>query len=207
MQVELTAVSKRFAKEWIFKDLSYTIQASDRLAILGNNGSGKSTLLQIISAALSPSRGEISYKLDGNTIASEDLFKHLSIVSPYMELVEEMTARELINFHFSFKNRFQKISNEELLEMFGYANAADKYIKNFSSGMKQRLKLLLGVFSDVSLLLLDEPCANLDTQGIKWYQQLMEKHLSNRSLIIASNQSFEYEMCAKHLNIVDYKVV
>lgn len=206
MQIELTAVSKRFAKEWIFKDLTYTIQASERLAILGNNGSGKSTLLQIISAALSPSKGEIVYKLNDINLSSELLYKHLGIVSPYMELVEEMTAIELINFHFSFKNRFQKVSNEELLALFGYANITDKYIKNFSSGMKQRLKLLLSVFSDVPLLLLDEPCANLDTQGITWYQELLEKYAANRTIVIASNQSFEYEMCTKHLNIVDYKL-
>jgi ABC-type multidrug transport system ATPase subunit len=71
--------------------------------------------------------------------------------------------------------------------------------------MKQRLKLLMAVYADTPLLLLDEPCSNLDNQGIEWYRNLVQTQLKKRTIIIASNQLFEYDFCDSTLSVHDFK--
>jgi ABC-type multidrug transport system ATPase subunit len=205
MFIKLHQISKKFNREWVFKNIDLEIPSGTRLAILGSNGSGKSTLLQIIAGVLSPTNGNIQYAFNNASIAIDNVFEHLSIASPYLELVEEMSLAEMINFHFSFKARYQNISNEELIALLGLSTSINKEIRNFSSGMKQRTKLLLAILSDVPCILLDEPCSNLDKQGIEWYQNLLKNYLGNRTLLICSNQEYEYEICDKSISILDYK--
>lgn len=205
MHIQLHKIGKKFNREWVFKNIDVNIPYGSRLAILGNNGSGKSTLLQIVSGILSPSEGEISYTFQSKQLPVEQAFEHISIASPYLELIEEMTLIEMIEFHFSFKKRYNNLGNDQLVELLGLASSAQKEIRYFSSGMKQRTKLLLAVLSDVTCILLDEPCSNLDKQGIAWYNQLLEHYLGDRTLIVCSNQEYEYEKCTSHLSILDYK--
>ncbi len=205
MHIQLAQIGKKFNREWVFKNINLDIPFGTRLAVLGSNGSGKSTLLQIISGILSPSDGSIVYKHQTKNISADQAFLYLSIASPYLELIEEMTLIEMINFHFSFKNRYQNKTNEELLALLGLTTSINKEIRYFSSGMKQRTKLLLAILSDVPCVLLDEPCSNLDKQGIAWYQSLLNNYLGGRTLIVCSNQEYEYEICDKSISILDYK--
>lgn len=207
MQINLQKIGKKFNREWVFKNIDFEILAGSRLSVLGSNGSGKSTLLQVISGILSPSEGLLEYTVKDKKIPVEEIFECFSIASPYMELVEEMSLIEMISFHFSFKNRLNNFSNEEIIEILGLQKSREKEIRNFSSGMKQRLKLALAILSDVPCVLLDEPCSNLDRQGIAWYQELLKKYILNRTLIICSNQEYEYEICNKSISIMDYKSV
>lgn len=205
MHIELINIAKKFNREWIFKDVNTSIPHSSKLAVLGSNGSGKSTLLQIIAGSLSPSKGEIKYIKDEQLIAHENVYKHFSIASPYLELIEEMTLIEMIDFHFSFKNRLNALSNIDFLNIVGLESSKNKEIRYFSSGMKQRAKLMLAVLSDVDVVMLDEPCSNLDKQGINWYHQLLNEYLNKRTIIICSNQEYEYSICDKSISIMDYK--
>lgn len=205
MQIELINIAKKFNREWIFKDVNILIPKSTKLAVLGSNGSGKSTLLQIIIGSLSASKGQIIYRLNDQLISAENIYKHFSIASPYLELVEEMTLNEMIDFHFSFKSRLNNYSNEDLLNIVGLETSRNKEIRYFSSGMKQRAKLMLAMLSDVDCVMLDEPCSNLDKQGINWYQQLLNEYLNKRTIIICSNQEYEYSICDKSISIMDYK--
>ncbi len=207
MQINLTQIGKRFNREWVFKGIDLEISSGSRLAILGSNGSGKSTLLQIISGILSPTDGKVSYIFNEQEISVEEIYQQISIASPYLELVEEMTLLESIDFHFSFKNKYTNINTEEFISILGLEKSSNKEIRYFSSGMKQRVKLAFAILSDVKVILLDEPCSNLDQQGIEWYQQLLEKYIENRTLIICSNQEYEYKICDKTLSIMDYKSV
>lgn len=205
MHISLENIGKKFNREWVFQDVNLEIPYGSRLAILGSNGSGKSTLLQIISGILSPSKGSIFYKYADDAISIEQAFSNFSIASPYLELIEEMTLLELIDFHFQFKKRLNNISNNDLMVMLGLEKSKNKEIRHFSSGMKQRTKLLLALQSDVPCVLLDEPCSNLDKQGIAWYQDLLKNYINTRTLLICSNQEYEYEICNKSISILDYK--
>lgn len=207
MQILFHKIGKKFNREWVFRNIDFEISSGDRIAILGSNGSGKSTLLQVLSGILSPSEGTTEYRIGQTAVPIEEVFQHFTIASPYLELVEEMTLIEMIEFHFSFKGRLQQLSNTDIITFLGLEKSTNKEIRHFSSGMKQRLKLALAVLSDVQCILLDEPCSNLDKQGISWYQNLLNTYVENRTLIVCSNQEYEYEICDKSLSIMDYKSV
>jgi ABC-type multidrug transport system ATPase subunit len=207
MQIQVTAASKRFNKEWIFSNLDFSFTTGQHYALIGNNGSGKSTLLQIIAGYIGLTKGQINWVNEvGENIDSSNIFQHISIAAPYLELVEEFTALEQIAFHQQFKPLQSGLSPIELLAKIGLANAADKQIRNFSSGMKQRLKLALAIFDQAPILLLDEPCSNLDQEGIQTYHQLMQAYAMHKLIIVASNDPQEYQFCKQQLSLSDFKV-
>jgi ABC-type multidrug transport system ATPase subunit len=206
MTISLSDTGKRFNRDWIFRHLSYQFSSGSSYAIVGPNGSGKSTLLQAISGALLINEGSIGYELNGQPITDEKVHRHLSFCAPYLELIEEMTATELLRFHREFKPLLPGIDIENALELAGLAPAAQKQIRYFSSGMKQRLKLIQCFLSDALVLLLDEPCTNLDKEGIALYRSLLEQYSTKRLVIISSNDPVEYAHCTAQLSISDYKL-
>ncbi len=205
MKINLEHIGRRFNREWIFRDVNYVFESGSSYAILGANGAGKSTILQVISGSLSSSEGTISYTREGVLLNPENVFEHLSMSAPYLELIEELTLRELIDFHFRFKKYRSGLNRDLTIELMGLKRSEHKAIKNFSSGMKQRVKLALAFCSDTDMILLDEPASNLDQQGLEWYLSLIEKYSADRILIICSNQIQEYSFCKNQLNVADYK--
>ena len=204
MNITLQNVGRRFNKEWIFRNLSTEFSSGNSYAILGPNGSGKSTLLSVLTGSLSPSEGEVSFS-DTKDIPVENIYKYISLAAPYLELVETFTLKEIIDFHFKFKNFASGLDAKKLVSILGLEKAANKQIKYFSSGMKQRTKLALACCADTPILFLDEPTSNLDVQGISWYRELIENFGKERLTIIGSNQIQEYEFCSVQLQISDYK--
>lgn len=207
MQIKLTDIGKRYNYEWIFRNVHHEFDAISNYAILGSNGSGKSTLLQLIAGNLIPSQGTISYKKENTKIDVENIYAHISFAAPYLELLEEFTLAESIEFHARFKPFYKGLHTQELLSLMQLEKAKDKQLKYFSSGMKQRVRLGLAILSDTPLLLLDEPTSNLDKNAIHWYQQLIATYSGNRLIIVASNQ-LEYEyasFCNMVLNVEDFK--
>jgi ABC-type multidrug transport system ATPase subunit len=207
MQINLSNLGKRYNYEWIFRNLNYTFDSGTAYAILGHNGSGKSTLLTVISGHNLHSEGEINYRVGGKYVPSEAIYTSLSLTAPYLELVEEFTLLEMIEFHTRFKPLRQNLSASELIDRMGLQKSKYKFVKDFSSGMKQRLKLGLAIYSDAELLLLDEPTTNLDEEGVSWYQEHVSQNKTNRLIIVGSNIQHEYSFCEQHLRISDYHPV
>ena len=205
MEIQLSHIGKRYNREWIFRNVDYCFKSKEKHAIVGANGSGKSTLLQIIAGALLHSEGEIKFTHSTNNeiINPENVYRHIAYSAPYLELLEEMTAKEMFDFHCKFKNMTAGL--KDMLNIVGLQNAEHKQIRYFSSGMKQRLKLGLAFFSDASILLLDEPTTNLDQAGIADYLQLISSQTQNRTVIICSNDQTEYSFCKHLLQIDQYK--
>jgi len=205
MKITLEKLSRRFNREWIFKDIDYTFEQGQSYAILGINGSGKSTLLQVLSGALTPSSGNLAYTLNSQKVDVEGIYNYLIIAAPYLDLIEEFTLLEVLDFHFEFKSRKQNLDNTALVKLLNMEASQNKQLKYFSSGMKQRVKLILAFCSDVPVLMLDEPTSNLDEQGVQWYLQLIKEYTQNQLVIICSNQEHEYSFCQNRLHIRDYK--
>jgi ABC-type multidrug transport system ATPase subunit len=204
-RISLENIGRRFNRDWIFRGIDYTFQSGKIYAILGPNGSGKSTLLQVLNGSLSPSTGKIDYFLEGKPVEIDAVYKHLSLAAPYLELIEEFTLSEMIDFHFKFKIFKSGIDKEGLIDLLSMPGSKNKLIKYFSSGMKQRLKLALAFCSDTPMLMLDEPTSNLDSQGVDWYLSLVQQFAQNRLTIICSNQEHEYSFCDEQLNISEFK--
>ncbi len=207
MQINLSNLGKRYNYEWIFRNLTYTFESGTSYAILGHNGSGKSTLLTIIAGHNLHSEGDIYYTLGTNKIEPEEAFRHLSITAPYLELVEEFTLLEMLDFHTRFKSLRGNITNMQLVDRMGLQKSKNKFVKDFSSGMKQRLKLGLALYADTQLLLLDEPTTNLDEEGVAWYQEHVAQNKTGRLVIVGSNIYHEYGFCDQQLRISDYHPV
>ncbi len=206
MKIELQNIGRRFNKEWIFRQVDYTFESGKSYAILGPNGSGKSTLLKVLCGNLTPSAGTITYMDNLTTIAVEEIFSHTAMATPYVELIEEFTLREHIQFHFKFKAYLPGYNEERIIELLGLSASIDKQIRHFSSGMKQRVKLVLACCSDNKLVFLDEPTSNLDLEGESWYLSLIEKTKTpDRLFIICSNQPKEYSFCDEQFHVFDFK--
>jgi ABC-type multidrug transport system ATPase subunit len=205
--IRLDNVGKRFRFEWIFKNISSTFEAGKTYAILGPNGSGKSTLMKILSGHLTPSVGGIFFEQNGKKVDVDEVYQQVSFAAPYIELIEEMTLREMIDFHTRFKPLSAGLTPKDLIELLGYPKSADKEIRYFSSGMKQRLKLALAIATNAPILLLDEPTTNLDLQGIDWYRHMIDRFAltQNRIVIIASNIEYDYAFCTERMRISDFK--
>lgn len=201
MKVKLHNVSKRYNRDWIIKDFSYEFLPGETYAVLGPNGSGKSTLLQMIAASITPTRGEIIYEHAGTAVGADDIFRYIGFSAPYLQLIEEFTFVEQLVFHQKFRLFYNKTDVGDMLRLSGLEAHRHKYIKYFSSGMKQRVKLLLSILSDAPLILLDEPLTNMDKAGKEWYLNLIGSYTPGRTVIVCSNRAEEYGFCRHQIDI------
>ena len=200
-QISLIGAGKRFDKDWIFQSLNIEFEQGQHYALIGNNGSGKSTLLQVIAGFTNLSKGQIEWA----NADSQTIYDQISIAAPYLELVEELTTIEHFEFHAKFKSIINTLSIQEMIQMIGLENSTDKQIRYFSSGMKQRLKLALAIFSNAPILLLDEPCSNLDKEGYALYKHLIQQYALHKLIIVGSNDPEEYAFCTQQINLMNYK--
>lgn len=198
MKIVAENLSKRFHREWVFRNFNFEFSLGNFYIITGPNGSGKSTLMQVLWGQLPPSTGSLSY----SSCAPDDVYKSVSIAAPYLDLIDEFTLEEMVNFHFKFKAC--KISVEQVIKKINLPSSYQKPIATFSSGMKQRLKLGLAFFSKADVLFLDEPTTNLDKNSIEWYKtQLAE--ITESIIIMASNQENEYPEAVTKIDILSFK--
>ena len=200
-QISLIGAGKRFNKDWVFQSLNVDFEQGQHYALIGNNGSGKSTLLQVIAGFTNLTKGTIEW----DNADSQTIYDQISIAAPYLELVEELTTLEHFEFHAKFKSLTENISIQEMIQLIGLEKSTHKQIRYFSSGMKQRLKLALAIFSTTPILLLDEPCSNLDKEGYALYKQLIQQYAMQKLIIVGSNDPEEYAFCTQQINLMDYK--
>ena len=206
MHITLEDIGKRYNDQWIFRHVNLDITENECYAILGSNGSGKSTLLKVLAGYVNPSEGMISYSDQNEVLSSDKLFRHISLSAPYLSLIDQFSLEEMVNYHIKFKSFVNGMNAAEVIEALALTGARKKYLKQFSTGMLQRLKLGLAVLSDSSILLLDEPIANLDKNGIDWYSGLMDRYTKGRTLFVCSNhREEEYAMCRNSIEIEKYK--
>jgi len=192
--ITLNNVSKKFGNIWIFKGITAEFSAGKKYAITGANGSGKSTLLKVLAGIITPNSGEVKF-------AFEDVYRHISFSAPYMDLPEELTLNELFKFH----ENIRRLSISRQAFMDEVQLEGDKEIRNYSSGMKQRLKLAFAFFTESKILLLDEPSATLDEHWNNWYLKTVQQVDSTRLVIISSNIPAEYAFCDETLDIGQFK--
>lgn len=205
ISIKLAGAGKKFGKEWIFRRVDLEIAPGEKVVILGLNGSGKSTLLQALAGFLSLSEGRLEYR-NGALIEPDRQFQYISLASPYLELVEDFTLAEMISHAALYKPFVAGLSAEKVIELSGLGAHQHKYIRLFSSGMKQRLKLTLAILADAPVLLLDEPTTNLDATVGAWYGELISAYAGHKTVVVASNSiAHEYAFCTRQLEMSQFK--
>lgn len=205
MKVDLQNVGKRYNREWIYRGVALTLSSQHAYAITGPNGSGKSTLLQAIGGMLQLSEGSIQYAIGNKQLTNEEVYQQVTFCAPYLDVIEEMTLLEFLQFHNQFKPFLPSVTTKDIITEIGLQSAATKQIRYYSSGMKQRVKLAQAIFSETGLVLLDEPCSNLDARGIELYHSLIQKYCRERLVIVCSNDEVEYSFCNEVISILAYK--
>jgi ABC-type multidrug transport system ATPase subunit len=206
ISVQIDSLGKKFGSEWIFRNIFFEISPNDKVVVLGGNGSGKSTLLQILSGFVTPNEGAVSYSLNNIPVEESKLKDHVSFASPYLQLVDDFTLLEMVEHATVFKPFKNKLSVKDVIALIELDHAKNKFVRQLSSGMRQRLKLGLAILADTPLLLLDEPVSNLDRDAINWYKSILQKYSEGRTIIVCSNNiEDEYFLCKRSLDVMDFK--
>ncbi|RYY89891.1 MAG: ABC transporter ATP-binding protein, partial [Chitinophagaceae bacterium] len=183
-RIELAGAGRRYNHDWIFRKADLVFFSGHSYALTGPNGSGKSTMLGVIGGLLQTSEGKVRHFAGNNLIAPESSFRNVALAAPYLDVVEEFTVTELLDFHQKFKPLRAGQSTASVIARVGLSAAANKQIRYYSSGMKQRVKLAQAFYSDASVLLLDEPTSNLDSVGVQLYLDLIREETEGRLVIV-----------------------
>lgn len=201
-KIKAANLSKKFNERSIFKDVGFELQSGQSLAVTGQNGSGKTTLIRIISGLLSSTGGTLVFSEDDQEISIEQIFAHIGLVGPYLQLYNTLTAMENLVFFSKIRGLGTNQSRIfELTKQMGLAGREMDYVKNYSSGMVQRLKFVFALLHEPPVLLVDEPTSNLDEKGMEIVYGILKKQMENKILIIATNNPEESRFGQRHIHI------
>jgi ABC-2 type transport system ATP-binding protein len=205
LNISLHHIGKRFRSEWVFRDVDLNIQPRTHLGILGGNGSGKSTLLQILSGYAGASEGRIVWEEHDKRIHRDDVFKRVAICAPYMQVYEDFSLVENVDFFLRFRSLAHDMNADAFADRLGLHTHRHKPLRFFSSGMRQRVKLGLALFADVPVVLLDEPVSHLDKAGVAWFRACVEG-ISDKIVCVASNShADETASCTQFIDVGEFK--
>ena len=194
--ITLDRLQKIFGNQHILQDVSHTFTAGSKTVVLGSNGSGKSTLIKIISGAQEATENAPVYSIGGQQTPSAQAGSICSIAAPYVALNPMFSLKETLDFHKKMCGFIEGVDLEYWITKAGLSPHLNKRIKTYSSGMQQRVRLLLAIASPRPLLLLDEPTSNLDNDGVTFYQELIKELATDKTIIVASNYiEHEYDFC------------
>lgn len=201
--LKVDALAKSYASTLVFKNLSFQFKGGI-IGIAGPNGSGKSTLLRCISGLTLPSSGTVKWHVNGTDYTNKTVSKILGYAAPYVQMYEELTASENLNFIRNLRASQQCMSQPELVKVFGLTNFSDSLYGELSSGQQQRVKLAAAAIHLPSILCLDEPGTNLDLAGHDIIKQMITKFSENGAMVLlASNQARELDLCDHVLNVAE----
>lgn len=200
MEILAKNLSKKFRQEYVISQFSYQFQVGKSYAITGPNGSGKSTLLQLIAQFTLPNSGTI--EIPG--IEPDEVYSKIAYAAPYVELIEEYTLQE--HLEILVKNNYlpSSVTIDSVEEFISLHPDRFKLIKNYSSGMRQKIKLGFALLSERPILLLDEPTTNFDEKAKEWFFSRLNEQ-RHRLIVIASNETNEIDFCSEKISIQAFK--
>lgn len=203
VSLTVAGVTKEFNRRLIFRDVSFALQPGRSIAITGRNGSGKSTLVKIICGLLSATRGSVAYAINGTPMTAEVIHNHIGLVSPYLQMYDEFSGLENLEILSSVRadNEVTGDMIEESIRTAGLWERRRDFVRTYSSGMKQRLKYAFAIVHRPEVLILDEPTANLDAEGIAMVEGCVELQRSSGLLIVATNDAQEATWCSERLEL------
>ena len=200
--VSWNGLGKRFGLRWVFRNQIGSISPGEHVLIKGSNGSGKSTFGKLLVAAIDATAGTLVWTKGSEEVDIDSVPQLISWSAPFMEIPDNMTVSEAIEFHSTFRNSWEDSDFEELAKESGLGGHLDAQISTLSSGLKQRLRLTLAMGTQSGLVVLDEPCSNLDESGIVWYNNTLQKLVKKTTVVVCSNErEFEFLPTARIISL------
>ncbi len=195
-------IVKRFNNFLVLKNISFKVSSGSALAITGPNGSGKTTLIKILCNLMAPTRGQIIYRNGSVTIKRENIYQFIGLVGPYLQLYQELTAQENIDFFAGMRNlKHYKPKIKTLMQLFNLNGREHDPVKTYSSGMQQRLKYVCALMHDPEILFVDEPRSNLDRKGIETVYQILTEQKKEKILILSTNDREDLHLADQTIEV------
>lgn len=204
MEISAEHLYKRYSNNyWIIKDLNLNLTQGKVYGLTGANGSGKTTLMHLLAGLIVPTKGKVIYQIHGTQIEDHLWFRHFCFAAPYADLYDYLTVKEFLELYLCNKEFTLNLSLDDFLKICFLEPHKEKFIKNFSSGMKQRLKLALALLTHSNVVFLDEPLSNLDDFTKNWYFNLLEEYKSGKIIVIASNDEADFRSVDIKINLTN----
>lgn len=189
--IRVDGVAKRFGRRWALRGASFRADPGTALALMGHNGSGKTTLLRIIATSLRPTRGT-------GSIFGHDLLKEADAVREHVGALyhapgvySDLTARENLDFALRMWGGRSEVGVDEALERVGLSSAAHERARGLSSGMTRRLSLARLIMRPPRLLVLDEPYASFDADGIQLVHEMVRSTVAAGGIALIATHDAE----------------
>lgn len=208
--LDVEGVTRNFGARWVLKGVSLRIEPGEAVALLGRNGSGKTTLLRIVSTLLRPTGGTARVYGHDVVAANQEVREHIGLLGHAAALYEDLTAGE--NLRFAFRMYGLRPDAERIqdsLERVGLSSESDARVRGFSAGMRRRLSLARVLIRAPRLLLLDEPYAAFDADGIALLNRLIRevRDRGDAVLLVTHDPERAAAVVDRMVRIVDGRIV
>ncbi len=208
MSIKINNLTKKYGSQIALDSISFEVNQGEIVGFLGPNGAGKSTTMKILTGYISGNEGDV--KIMGLDIKTHglEIKKNVGYLPEHNPLYLEMNVKEFLNFIgelYGIKAEKLKKRIIEILDLVGLTNEQNKKIKELSKGFRQRVGLAQALIHDPKVLILDEPTSNFDHEAKTWYHKMLEQYSQDRTIIIASNETFDFWKADGFLNIPEYQ--
>lgn len=190
----------------LVKNVNIHVKKGEIYGFLGPNGAGKTTVLKMVTNLWKPTQGTVELFGKPLTPKSYEVFRRMGSIIEFPVFYEHLSGRENLSLHCEYMGYYHAGSVDKALEMLELTGAADKPVKTYSLGMKQRLGIARAILAEPELLVLDEPTNGLDPAGMKHLRDLFQGLCAEYgiTIILSSHILSEVESVADTIGIINH---